>query len=173
MSADDARRSAAQDGPAPASGPGPDLARQALDRARENFAGRPKPTTRHRTAASTGRGGDPARLGDALADLLADRGWRDSVAAASVLARWADLVGTDVSGHSRAVSLSDGVLTVEAESTAWATQLRLLEPVLLGRIDAAVGSGVVRRLRVHGPLAPDWGHGSRRVRGRGPRDTYG
>jgi predicted nucleic acid-binding Zn ribbon protein len=26
---------------------------------------------------------------------------------------------------------------------------------------------------VHGPTAPTWGRGPRRVAGRGPRDTYG
>jgi hypothetical protein len=32
---------------------------------------------------------------------------------------------------------------------------------------------VVRRLVVRGPTTPDWGHGRLRVRGPGPRDTYG
>lgn len=157
----------------PASPTGADLARQALARARENFAGRPKPVSRPRAAAPAGGRDDPALFGAAVADLLADRGWAASVAAASVPARWAEFVGPDVAAHSRPVSLLDGVLTVEAESTAWATQLRLLEPTLIARIEAAVGRGVVTNLRVHGPLAPDWGHGPRRVRGRGPRDTYG
>jgi predicted nucleic acid-binding Zn ribbon protein len=44
---------------------------------------------------------------------------------------------------------------------------------VLGRIAAEVGPDVVRRLVVRGPTTPDWRHGPLRVKGRGPRDTYG
>ena len=90
-----------------------------------------------------------------------------------VFGRWAQLVGDEIAEHARPVSLRDGELTVQASSTAWATQLRLLQRQLLGRITAGVGSGVVTRLRVHGPASPSWQYGPRHVRGRGPRDTYG
>jgi predicted nucleic acid-binding Zn ribbon protein len=60
-----------------------------------------------------------------------------------------------------------------AESTAWATQLRLLNRQILARIAAEVGPDVVVRLKVRGPTSPDWRHGPLRVTGRGPRDTYG
>jgi predicted nucleic acid-binding Zn ribbon protein len=83
------------------------------------------------------------------------------------------VVGPDVAQHSRPVRLSDGELTVEAESTAWATQLRLLAASLLTRIAAEVGHNVVTKLHIHGPSVPSWSRGPRRVRGRGPRDTYG
>ena len=36
-----------------------------------------------------------------------------------------------------------------------------------------VGHNVVTRLNIHGPAAPSWNKGPRRVQGRGPRDTYG
>jgi predicted nucleic acid-binding Zn ribbon protein len=153
---------------------GAELARAALARARARFGPR-RPTPRPRPASPAGGGepNDPAPLGRALAELLADRGWAASVNAASVITRWAELVGPEVAGHARPEDLTDGVLTVTAESTAWATQLRLLEPVLLDRISHAVGDSVVRRLAIRGPAGPDWRHGPRRVRGRGPRDTYG
>jgi predicted nucleic acid-binding Zn ribbon protein len=31
----------------------------------------------------------------------------------------------------------------------------------------------VKKLNIHGPVAPSWVKGPKRVRGRGPRDTYG
>ena len=65
------------------------------------------------------------------------------------------------------------MLTVRAESTAWATQLQLLTASLLASIADGVGEGVVNELRVVGPSAPSWVRGPRRVAGRGPRDTYG
>jgi predicted nucleic acid-binding Zn ribbon protein len=86
---------------------------------------------------------------------------------------WPTLVGEDLASHCRPIKLEDGELTIEAESTAWATQLRLLSGKLLHRIGHEVGRDVVKRIHVHGPVAPSWAKGPKRVRGRGPRDTYG
>jgi len=62
---------------------------------------------------------------------------------------------------------------VRASSTAWATQVRLLQGSLRARIGEVVGADVVREITVLGPAGPSWKHGLRSVRGRGPRDTYG
>jgi predicted nucleic acid-binding Zn ribbon protein len=116
---------------------------------------------------------DPQPLGVVLARLVKTRGWQRPTAEATVFGAWERVVGPDVAEHSRPVKLEEGELTVEAESTAWATQLRLLAGSLLRRIAAEVGHDVVRKLHIHGPAAPSWSRGPRRVRGRGPRDTYG
>jgi len=63
---------------------------------------------------------------------------------------------------------------VTADSTAWATQLRLLAADLVRRINAELGDGSVRRVQVRGPGTRRGAAGQWRVRGgRGPRDTYG
>jgi predicted nucleic acid-binding Zn ribbon protein len=159
----------------PADDPAADLARSALARARSRGGGpRRRPGAQQRPRPAGGDGDrEPALLGDALAELVADRGWTDDVSAAGVVGRWEQIAGPDLAAHCRAESLDDRTLVVVAESTAWATQLRLLERVLLQRIAEAAGPGVVARLLVRGPVAPDWRHGPRRIRGRGPRDTYG
>ena len=90
-----------------------------------------------------------------------------------MLGEWDRLVGAEIADHCQPVSLVEGELVLAAESSAWATQLRLMSTALLGRLSAQVGSGVVTRLVVHGPTQPDWRRGPRRVQGRGPRDTYG
>lgn len=127
-------------------------------------------------AAYTGPGpdaGDPQRLADVVSEYVDERGWSTTVTAAGVVGRWEAIVGGDIAAHCRPESLVAGELVVAAESTAWATQLRLLQTTLLARIAAEVGSGVVTRVVVRGPTAPDWRHGRLRVRGRGVRDTYG
>ena len=75
--------------------------------------------------------------------------------------------------RSNGYALQDGVLSIAAESTAWATQLRMLQSQILAKIAAAVGPGVVRQLKITGPAAPSWRKGERHIKGRGPRDTYG
>lgn len=97
----------------------------------------------------------------------------DTTAAAGVLANWDRLVGPDIAAHCRPASLVDGELVLVAESSAWATQLRLLTRTLSARLTEQVGPGVVRGIVVRGPVQADWRKGPRRVRGRGPRDTYG
>jgi predicted nucleic acid-binding Zn ribbon protein len=116
---------------------------------------------------------DPQLFGDVLQRLMKARGWERPRAEATVFGAWEKVVGPDIAKHSRPVKLDAGVLTVEAESTAWATQLRLLTGRLLKSIAAEVGHNVVTRLNIHGPAAPSWAKGPRRVQGRGPRDTYG
>jgi predicted nucleic acid-binding Zn ribbon protein len=90
-----------------------------------------------------------------------------------VLANWASLVGPEIADHCQPVSLVDGELVLVAESTAWATQLRLMTRTLQARLREQVGDGVVQKVVVRGPVQPDWRRGPRRVQGRGPRDTYG
>ncbi|MDN5914750.1 MAG: DciA family protein [Pseudonocardia sp.] len=116
---------------------------------------------------------DPQPFGRIVSRVSMDRGWSPRLTDATVLGRWPQLVGPDVSDHCTPVSLRDGELTLQAESTAWATQLRTLQRQLLTRLAAAVGPNVVRRIRVVAPSGPSWRHGPRHVRGRGPRDTYG
>ena len=164
---------------------GSDLARAALESARATARanGRRAAVRRAPGAAHGGRrrgwsgpgtdDRDPQPLGRLTSRLVTDRGWGEQVAGGAVFGRWARLVGEEIAEHAMPVTLRDGELTVQASSTAWATQLRLLQRQLLGRITAGVGSGVVTRLRVQGPATPTWKHGSRAVRGRGPRDTYG
>lgn len=118
--------------------------------------------------------GEPTAFGSAVADLLAERGWQAQAAGASVLSRWEELVGPQVAAHCRPTRLRDGELVIEAESTAWATQLRLLSRTLTKKLHEQLGPDVVRSLVVRGPSGPDWRHGALRVTGgRGPRDTYG
>lgn len=117
---------------------------------------------------------DPQRVGSVLGGYIDERGWDRPLAQARVFAEWAVLVGADVAAHCTPQSLAEGELRIAAESTAWATQLRLLSATLLARLVAELGPEVVTKLRISGPSAPSWKHGNRSVHGaRGPRDTYG
>jgi predicted nucleic acid-binding Zn ribbon protein len=105
--------------------------------------------------------------------LVKARGWERPAAEATIFGDWAKVIGEEIAAHCRPLKLEDGELTIEAESTAWATQLRLLAAKLLAGIAAQIGHNVVTKLHIHGPATPSWSRGPRRVRGRGPRDTYG
>jgi len=162
---------------------GPELARAVLDAALAKRRAAQRPGRRgagegsgRRLRGYSGPGPDPRDpqlLGAVLERLMKARGWEKPKAEATVFGAWEKVVGADIAKHSRPVKLDDGVLTVEAESTAWATQLRMLAASLLRNIAGEVGHNVVTKLNIHGPAAPSWNKGPRRVQGRGPRDTYG
>ncbi|MGL5857237.1 MAG: DUF721 domain-containing protein [Angustibacter sp.] len=116
---------------------------------------------------------DPQEFGVGLRRLVFDRGWDLDVAVGAVMARWAGIVGPAVAEHCNPESFADGVLVVRADSTAWATQVRLLVPTMLRRLTEELGENIVRQVRVRGPAGPSWRRGRRSVRGPGPRDTYG
>lgn len=170
---------------------GVDLARRALEQARAAAKARGLAVGRGRAAPDRAPGArrgsanrrrwsgpgaddrDPQTLGRLTGQLVRARGWSEEVAAGAVLGRWTSLVGSDIAAHAQPVTLREGELLVRAESTAWATQLRMMQRKLLATIATGVGVGVVTRITIVGPAAPSWRKGERHVRGRGPRDTYG
>ncbi len=117
---------------------------------------------------------DPQLLDNTIGRLIAEQGWGTDVRVHGVFSRWDSLVGREVALHCRPESYADGRLVVRTDSTAWATQMRLLAPTVVRRLNEELGDGTVTVIDVQGPHGPTWRKGPRSVRdGRGPRDTYG
>ena len=87
------------------------------------------------------------------------------------MGRWDQVVGEEVASHCHPETFEDQVLTVRTDSTAWATQVRLLAPSVLARLSEELGAGVVTRLVVKGPAGPSWKRGHRTVQGGAVRAT--
>jgi predicted nucleic acid-binding Zn ribbon protein len=166
---------------------GVDIARRALEEARAAAKASGKsvgqgrssvralrPRRSRRTWSGSGPDDrDPQTLGSLTSALAQTRGWSSKVSEGTVFGLWPKVVGEDIASHAEPTALRDGVLSISAESTAWATQLRMMQSQIIAKIAAAVGSGVVTSVRITGPSAPSWRKGDRHVSGRGPRDTYG
>ena len=117
---------------------------------------------------------DPQPLDITVGRIVEDHGWDLNLRVQGVFARWAEIVGPEVAGHTIPESFADGKLVVRTDSTAWATQLKLLAPTVVRRLNEDLGHGTVTLLEILGPHGPSWKRGPRSVRdGRGPRDTYG
>lgn len=116
---------------------------------------------------------DPQLLGGIATRLVLQRGWTAEVGVGGVVGRWPEIVGEQIAGHCQVENFDGGALVVRADSTAWATQIRLLLPQLEKRLAEEVGEGTVTQITVLGPGGPSWKRGLRSVPGRGPRDTYG
>lgn len=149
-------------------------------RMKELFTGTPSRSRRAKRAAEDpsaskpfGSGRDPRGLGDVVDALAQQLGWTAPLAKSDLLEGWEQLAGEETAKHAVPDQITDGVLVVRCESTAWATQLRMMRSELLVRIGERFPDADIQSIRFQGPDAPSWKRGPRSIPGRGPRDTYG
>jgi len=117
---------------------------------------------------------DPQLLDSTIGRLIDEQGWGTDVRVHGVFSRWDSIVGQEVAQHCLPEAFAEARLVVRTDSTAWATQMRLLAPTVVRRLNQELGDGTVTLIEVLGPHGPSWKRGLRSVRdGRGPRDTYG
>ena len=129
-----------------------------------------KPATTERT----GQPGDPELIGGVLSNLISEREWDSGLAEGNLFITWVQVVGADIAAHTTPISISDGLLTIQTSSTAWATQLALVTTELLTTIQNDPSGATIQKLVFFGPSGPTWKKGIRSIRNaRGPRDTYG
>jgi predicted nucleic acid-binding Zn ribbon protein len=129
--------------------------------------------SKEQSSVPYGVGRDPRGIDDILDGLTSRLGWNSSLAKADLLASWAELAGAETAEHSEPVAIDDGVLTVRCDSTAWATQLRLMRGQITTSIAQKFPEAGIESVKFDGPNAPSWKRGTRSIPGRGPRDTYG
>ena len=116
---------------------------------------------------------DPQLLGEALTNLIEERDWKSGVAEGSLFTQWALIVGDDIAQHASPVSINENILTIQTTSTAWATQLTLVQNEILKTIQNNPFGTTVESISIIGPNTPSWKRGIRSTRdARGPRDTY-
>ena len=120
-----------------------------------------------------GPGRDPKTAASGLDDVLNSFGWQNQIAQAELFAKWSELVGDLNATNSSPEGLHQSTLTVRCKSTAWATQLKLMQPQILAKIQEQYPTLEIENVKFVGPQAPSWKKGQRSVPGRGPRDTYG
>ena len=117
---------------------------------------------------------DPQSLSSVLAEVIQNRNWNQGVAEGNLFSDWSTIVGSEIAEHTTPISLVDGKLTIQSSSSAWATQMRLMQDDLLKTISSSAPGALVEALVFIGPHAPSWKKGLRTIKGaRGPRDTYG
>jgi predicted nucleic acid-binding Zn ribbon protein len=58
--------------------------------------------------------------------------------------RWSEAVGEQVAQHVRPIKLDQGVLSVEVDDPAWATQVKFLTSMIITRLAEVAGAQVDR-----------------------------
>ena len=157
------------------------LAKPGLRRRTPSGPSKFRPTSRRVDTQASGAHPDerdPQLLDSTIGRLIDEQGWGTDVRVHGVFSRWEAIVGHDVAQHCTPESFDQaetgGRLVVRTDSTAWATQLKLLAPTVVRRLNEELGHGTVTLIEVLGPHLPSWTKGRLSSRdGRGPRDTYG
>ena len=68
--------------------------------------------------------------------------------AATIVARWRDIVGPAIAEHAEVRSVRDGECTIAVDGPAWATQVRYGSSDLVARVNECCGEGSVTSIRV-------------------------
>jgi predicted nucleic acid-binding Zn ribbon protein len=87
---------------------------------------------------------DPVPIARSLDSIMKSLRGTDRIQIGGVFGRWDDAVGPAVAAHVRPVRLDQGVLTVEADEPAWATQVKFLSSTITSRLAEVAGVHVER-----------------------------
>ena len=91
----------------------------------------------------------PRSLADLLGNVVGRSPLRAGLERQRALECWPEVVGEEIARHTRAVSIHDGVLRVQVESSVWAQELVLLRSRILEGFAQRLGPGEVREIRFH------------------------
>ena len=96
----------------------------------------------------TRRHDEPVPLKQAIEAVGRELGMASPDVAATIVARWRDIVGAAVAEHAQVRSVRDGECTIVVDGPAWATQLRYSSSDLVARVNERCGEGSVTSIRV-------------------------
>ena len=90
----------------------------------------------------------PETLGDVMKEVLKSSKIGERIKQAQVIPEWRSIVGPQIAGVTEPLSVSQqGVLFVAVKTNAWMTELSLLEPQLLKRLNEKTGRLSIRKIR--------------------------
>jgi predicted nucleic acid-binding Zn ribbon protein len=87
---------------------------------------------------------EPVPITKSLDGIMKSLRGTDRIQIGGVFGRWEDAVGDTVAAHVRPVRLDNGVLTVEADEPAWATQVKFLAGTITTRLAEVAGVQIER-----------------------------
>jgi predicted nucleic acid-binding Zn ribbon protein len=90
----------------------------------------------------------PSSIGDLLSGVLQRAGIAARVEQAGIIPEWGSLVGPQIAAVTEPQSIAaDGTLFVHVTTNAWMMELSLMEPELLGALNAKPDRAPVKKIR--------------------------
>lgn len=87
---------------------------------------------------------DPVPISESLDGVVRSLRGPSRKAVGGVFGRWAEAVGEQIADHVRPLKLDEGVLVVEVDDPAWATQVKFLVPTIIERLRDVAGVEIER-----------------------------
>lgn len=89
----------------------------------------------------------PRHVREALQKYLDKAGITEKIEAASVVPDWPRLVGDGIAGVTTPLRVTNGVLVVGVQSSAWLSELKLMEREIIKRVNAEKIRGKISAIR--------------------------
>jgi predicted nucleic acid-binding Zn ribbon protein len=89
----------------------------------------------------------PTPLGEALQKYLQESGLEERLEEAGVVPEWAERVGPAIAAVTMPLRTSAGALVVAVKSSAWLSELKLMEREILRRLNEGRSKGRIRAIR--------------------------
>jgi predicted nucleic acid-binding Zn ribbon protein len=90
----------------------------------------------------------PQPIADVMKSVLSDNKLGDRIRQAGVFPDWESLVGPQIAKVTEPISVTpQGTLFVAVQTNAWMTELSLLEPELLKKLNVKTGKLSIRKIR--------------------------
>ena len=89
----------------------------------------------------------PKRVRETLQKYLDKAGIAEKIEAAAVVPEWPELVGEGIAGVTTPLRVSNGVLFVAVRSSAWLSELKLMEREILRKVNVNRPRGKISAIR--------------------------
>lgn len=90
----------------------------------------------------------PSPIGDALKSYLKSSGLEPRVEQAAIIPKWNTLVGSQIAAVTEPLHVdADGTLLVAVKTSAWMSELSLMEPQLLQALNKNRTAGRIKKIR--------------------------
>jgi predicted nucleic acid-binding Zn ribbon protein len=103
--------------------------------------------TRSRQGFPVSKKEGPSKVREALQKYLDKAGISEKIEAASVVPEWPALVGEGIAAVTTPLKVSNGVLFVAVRSSAWLSELKLMEREIIRRVNATRSKGRITAIR--------------------------
>ena len=91
----------------------------------------------------------PEAVSGLIGDVLSKLGFAEQLTEYHAVTIWSETVGEHIGRHTQAEWIENGELMVRVDSHAWIQELTFLKPEIIGKLNARLGSAIVRDVRFH------------------------
>jgi predicted nucleic acid-binding Zn ribbon protein len=102
---------------------------------------------KHRRRVREGTKKEPEPFGSALETLVHQLGLTKKMKQAAILSSWAGIVGEQIARVTEAERIENGILFVKTLNAPWRNELSMRRLQIIEKLNAAVGSRVVKEIR--------------------------